>query len=280
MFRLATVAGRAALVDDRTFVDLAALAGDEALADPMVAIARHRQLHDLQALVDADHPAALDAEDVVLDPPVPRPQKVFAIGLNYRAHAAEMGRELPPAPLTFTKFPSSLNGPTGDIPLSGATVDWEVELVVVIGDGGRRIPRENAWEHVAGLTLGQDVSDRTVQNLGSPPQFSLGKSFDGYAPLGPTVVSVDTFDDPDDIGLWCEVEGERMQDSRTSDLIFAVPEIVEYLSSICTLVPGDIVFTGTPSGVGQGRGRFLRPGELVVSGAERIGELRNRCVAG
>jgi 2,4-diketo-3-deoxy-L-fuconate hydrolase len=280
MFRLASVAGRATLVDDRTIVDLAALADDEALADPMVAIARHRELHDLQGLVDATHPAATDVEQVVLDAPVPRPQKVFAVGLNYRAHAAEMGRELPPAPLTFTKFPSSLNRPTGDIPLSGDTVDWEVELVIVIGDGGRRIPRERAWEHVAGLTLGQDVSDRTVQNLGSPPQFSLGKSFDGYAPLGPCIVSVDAFDDPDDIGLWCEVQGERMQDARTSDLIFPVPEIVEYLSSICTLAPGDLVFTGTPSGVGQGRGRFLRPGELVVSGAERIGELRNRCVAG
>jgi 2,4-diketo-3-deoxy-L-fuconate hydrolase len=280
MFRLASAAGRAVLVDDPVAVDLASLADDETLADPMAAIARHRELHDLQALVGPEHPAAVAVEHAELDAPVPRPQKVFAVGLNYRMHAAEMGRDLPPAPLTFTKFANSLNRPSGDIPLSGDTVDWEVELVVVIGDGGRHIPRDRAWDHVAGLTLGQDVSDRTVQNLGSPAQFSLGKSFDGYAPLGPYVVSVDAFDDPDDIGLWCEVDGERMQDGRSSDLIFSVPEVVAYLSSICTLASGDIVFTGTPSGVGQGRGRFLRPGELVVSGAERIGELRNRCVAG
>jgi 2,4-diketo-3-deoxy-L-fuconate hydrolase len=280
MFRLASIAGRATLLDGSTGVDVAALAGDEALADPMAALARHRELHHLQDAVGPDHPAASEVDPSDLDVPVPRPQKVFGIGLNYRRHAAEMGRELPPAPLTFTKFPSALNRPTGDIPLSGDTVDWEVELVVVIGTAGRRIPRDRAWEHVAGLTLGQDVSDRTLQNLGNPPQFSLGKSFDGYAPVGPAVVSVDAFADPDDIGLWCEVDGERMQDGRTSDLIFGVPEVVEYLSSICTLVPGDLVFTGTPSGVGQGRGRFLRAGELVVSGAEGIGELRNRCVDG
>jgi len=279
MFRLASNAGRAVLVGADTAADLATLAGEDALADPMVAIARHRELHELQGRVGQGHRGGVELAALDLGAPVPRPQKVFGIGLNYRAHAAEMGRDLPPAPLTFTKFPSALNGPTGDIPLSGDTVDWEVELVVVIGTGGRHIARHDAWDHVAGLTLGQDVSDRTVQNLGSPAQFSLGKSFDGYAPLGPAVVSVDTFDDPDDIGVWCDVAGERMQDGRSSDLIFAIPELVEYLSSICTLTPGDLIFTGTPSGVGQGRGRFLRPGELVVSGAEHIGELRNRCVA-
>jgi 2,4-didehydro-3-deoxy-L-rhamnonate hydrolase len=278
MFRLATADGRAVLLDEEWVVDLASLARDPALADPMVAISRHAELHALQTSVGSDAEGSRRRTDVRLGVPVPRPQKVFGIGLNYRSHAAETGAEPPPAPLTFTKFPSCLNHATGDIVLSGDTVDWEVELVVVIGRGGRHIERTDAWDHVAGLTLGQDISDRTVQRTGTPPQFSLGKSFDGYGPIGPEVVSVDAFEDPDDIGLWCEVAGERMQDGRTRDLIFPVPELVAYLSTICTLQPGDLVFTGTPAGVGAARNRFLAPGELIVSGAEIIGEMQNRCV--
>jgi len=203
---------------------------------------------------------------------------VFGNVLNYRALAVETHATLPPSPLTFTKFPSCLAGPTSTIELSGDHVDWEVELVVVVGTGGRRIAAADAWSHVAGLTLGQDISDRIVQRAGTPPQFSLGKSFDGYGPIGPAVVSVDSFANPDDIELWCDVAGERMQHSRTSDLIFDVPALVSYLSSICTLAAGDLVFTGTPSGVGAGRDRYLRAGETIDSGAEVIGELHNRCV--
>jgi 2,4-didehydro-3-deoxy-L-rhamnonate hydrolase len=279
MFRLANVAGRAALVDHDRVHDLAGLSGDEALSDPMVAIARHAELHAFQdAAVAAEPTGPLDPER--LGPCVPRPRKVFAIGLNYRSHAAESNLEVPTAPVTFTKFPSCLSGPHDDIALSGSSVDWEVELVVVIGDGGRLIGADEAWDHVAGLCVGQDVSDRKVQLTGNPAQFSLGKSFDTYGPIGPAVVSVDAVADPDDIALWCEVDGERMQDARTSDLIFPVPELIAYLSSICTLEPGDLIFTGTPGGVGAGRGRFLRPGEVVVSGAEGIGGLRNRCRTG
>jgi 2-keto-4-pentenoate hydratase/2-oxohepta-3-ene-1,7-dioic acid hydratase in catechol pathway len=209
---------------------------------------------------------------------VPRPAKVFGIGLNYKSHANESNMELPPAPLTFTKFPSCLVGPTDDVVLSGDVVDWEVELVVVIGKGGRHIAREAAWSHVAGITLGQDISDRVVQTAGKPPQFSLGKSFDTYGPIGPVLVSVDSFANPDDIGLWCDVSGERMQDARSSDLIFDVPYLVSYLSSICTLEAGDMIFTGTPDGVGMARGRLLKDGDVIDSGAEVIGALRNRCV--
>jgi 2-keto-4-pentenoate hydratase/2-oxohepta-3-ene-1,7-dioic acid hydratase in catechol pathway len=209
---------------------------------------------------------------------VPRPAKVFGIGLNYKSHANESNMELPPAPLTFTKFPSCLVGPTDDVVLSGDVVDWEVELVVVIGEGGRHISREAAWSHVAGITLGQDISDRVVQTAGKPPQFSLGKSFDTYGPIGPVLVSVDSFANPDDIGLWCDVSGERMQDARSSDLIFDVPYLVSYLSSICTLESGDMIFTGTPDGVGMARGRLLKDGDVIDSGAEVIGALRNRCV--
>ena len=279
MFRLANVAGRSALLDDSHWYDLAALAGDDALADPMVAIERFEDLHAVAAGLAGATPSGALA-DTVLDVCVPRPAKVFAIGLNYRSHAAESNMQLPPAPLTFTKFPSCLVGPTADVVLSGPAVDWEVELVVVIGRGGRNIDKADAWAHVAGLTLGQDISDRHVQLTGTPPQFSLGKSFDTFGPIGPAIVSVDAFENPDDIGLWCDVAGERKQEARTTDLIFDVPTLIEYLSSICTLSPGDIVFTGTPDGVGGPTGRFLQPGEVIDSGAEVIGALRNTCVAG
>lgn len=278
MFRLANVHGRAALLDGEHWFDLATVADDPSLADPMAAVARHADLHLAQRRLDG-RPADGALNQVTLGTCVPRPQKVFGIGLNYRSHAEETGAPLPPTPLTFTKFPSCLAGPTADIRLSGDTVDWEVELVVVIGTGGRHIARADAWSHVAGLTLGQDISDRTVQRAGTPPQFSLGKSFDGYGPIGPAVVSVDAFADPDDVELWCDVSGERMQHSRSSDLIFDVPALVEYLSSICTLAPGDLIFTGTPSGVGAARGRFLAPGDVIDSGADVIGALRNHCVA-
>ncbi len=277
MFRLISVAGRSALQAGEHWHDLAALSSDPTLADPMVAIARHAELHAFHDAAEGRAPDGAVA-DVTLGVCVPRPAKVFAIGLNYGRHAAESGMELPPAPLTFTKFPSCLVGPTADIELSGPSVDWEVELVAVIGTGGRHISESDAWSHVAGLTLGQDISDRPVQLTGKPPQFSLGKSFDTFGPIGPAVVSIDQFPDPDDIGLWCDVAGERMQDARSNDLIFGVAHLVSYLSSICTLEPGDLIFTGTPDGVGAARGRFLADGEEIVSGAEVIGELHNRCV--
>jgi 2-keto-4-pentenoate hydratase/2-oxohepta-3-ene-1,7-dioic acid hydratase in catechol pathway len=277
MFRLANINSRTALLTESRWFDLATIADDPSLADPLTAIARHAELHDLAAALGEHAPTGALGE-VELGAPVPRPAKVFAIGLNYRSHAAESNMALPPAPLTFTKFPSCLVGPTSDVVLSGPAVDWEVELVAVIGTGGRDIPREAAWHHVAGLTLGQDISDRTVQFTGTPPQFSLGKSFDTFGPIGPAIVSVDAFPDPDDIGLWCDVAGERMQHARSTDLIFGIPELVSYLSSICTLDPGDLIFTGTPAGVGVARGRFLADGEVIDSGAEVIGTLRNRCV--
>jgi len=275
MFRLTNINGRSAFQFDDGFVDVAKTAGDESLADPMVAIARFGELSALYEKAAGSAKAA-GTPGVC----VPKPSKVFGIGLNYKSHAAESNMELPPAPLTFTKFPSCLVGPTADVELSGDAVDWEVEIVVVIGKGGRHIAESAAWSHIAGLTLGQDISDRKVQTAGKPPQFSLGKSFDTYGPIGPAIVSVDAFPNRDDIGLWCDVSGERMQDSRTSNLIFTIPYLVSYLSSICTLESGDVIFTGTPDGVGMARGRLLRAGDVIDSGAEVIGTLRNVCVAG
>lgn len=279
MFRLVNVNGRAALEHDAAWYDLAELSGDASFNDPLIAVSRHRELHGLSERCASATRGGLLTE-TVLGAPVPRPRQSFGIGLNYRDHAGETGAQLPPAPLTFTKFPSCIAGPTADVPLSGEMVDWEVEIVAVIGSEASHVAVADAWSAVAGLTLGQDISDRAVQMTGAPPQFSLGKSFANFGPIGPAIVSVDAFDDPDDIALWCDVAGERMQDARSSQLIFSIPTLVAYLSSICTLYPGDVIFTGTPSGVGVARGRFLAAGEVIVSGAGVIGELRNTCVPG
>lgn len=278
MFRLLSVDGRTALEHAGGVHDVARLAGDESLSSARSCLARRDELHALARRCPDTAPDAAVA-DVVPGPPVPDPRQVFGIGLNYRSHAAESGLELPPAPLTFTKFPSCLSGPTADVVLSGALVDYEAEVVVVIGDRCRGVAEDRAWDVVAGITAGQDISDRQVQLAGSPPQFCLGKSFLGYGPIGPAVVSVDAFPDPDDIALRCELGGQVVQEASTADLIFGVPKLVSYLSSICTLYPGDLIFTGTPDGVGMARGRFLVPGDEIVTRVEGVGELRNRCVA-
>jgi 2-keto-4-pentenoate hydratase/2-oxohepta-3-ene-1,7-dioic acid hydratase in catechol pathway len=277
-FRLGTVDGRAVLVDDQDgWHDLATLAGDEGMVDPTVALA---DPSSLAALADRLDPAAAHGplDDVTLGPPVPRPRQVFGIGLNYRSHAEETGAQIPPTPLVFTKFPGCLCGPTDDVELVTETVDYEVELVVVIGPGGRGIPREAAWDHVAGVTIGQDLSDRALQFASAPPHFDLGKSRPGYGPIGPLVVSTDRVADPDDLALSCSVNGEVRQDDRTSGLIVDVPELVAYLSSILELFPGDLIFTGTPAGVGMTDGRFLAPGDVLESTIEGLGTLRNHCV--
>ncbi len=279
MFRLVNVDGRAALELDGSWFDLATLSGDDALADPMVAVARHHELHDLAGRLGAAAPGGAVAE-TTLGAPVPRPRQVFGIGLNYAEHAGESGQPLPTVPLTFTKFPSCIVGPTSDVPVTGPMVDWEVEVVAVVGAEASHVAVADGWNYVAGLTLGQDISDRAVQLSDSPPQFSLGKSFAAFGPTGPALVSLDAFADVDDVGLWCDVNGEHMQEGRTNDLIFSVPQLVAYLSSICTLYPGDLLFTGTPSGVGLARGQFLAVGDELVSGAEGLGELRNRLVEG
>ena len=226
-----------------------------------------------------ESPVPLDRS--LLGAPSPSPRQVFGVGLNYAAHAAEGGMEPPEAPPIFTKYLSSLVGPFGEVVLPSATVDWEVELVVVLGIASTRVAEEDAWGHVAGLTVGQDLSDRVVQMQPPAAQFSIGKSFPGFGPTGPWLVTPDELDDPDDLGLGCEVNGESMQDGRTSDLIFSVPKLIAYLSSVVTLHPGDLIFTGTPSGVGVGRRppRFLGVGDELTTHIEGIGEMRHRLVA-
>ncbi len=218
-----------------------------------------------------------------LGAPAPAPRQVFAIGLNYRAHAAESHFDVPDEPtVMFTKWPSCLTGPvtTVELPPGGHT-DWEVELVVVIGRTAHRIPADDAWQHVAGLTVGQDLSERITQTSGPSPQFSLGKSLPGFGPTGPWLVTPDEFDDPDDLELGCAINGEQVQKGRTSDLVFSVPLLISRLSHKLPLLPGDILFTGTPAGVGLGRTppRYLDPGDELVSYVSGIGELRQQFVA-
>ena len=220
-------------------------------------------------------------DESLLQCPVPRPRQVFAIGLNYRSHAEESGMAVPEVPATFTKFPASLGGPFDDVEIIGDSIDWEVELVVVIGNQADHVAEADAWGYIAGLTVGQDISDRHLQ-FAAGMQFSLGKSRRGYGPMGPWVVTPDEVPDPDDLGLGCSVDGETVQDARTSDLIFSVPSLIAELSSVLPLLPGDIIFTGTPAGVGMTRKppRSLQPGQVLETWIEGIGTIRNHCVRG
>jgi 2-keto-4-pentenoate hydratase/2-oxohepta-3-ene-1,7-dioic acid hydratase in catechol pathway len=217
-----------------------------------------------------------------LDAPSPWPLQVFGIGLNYRSHAEESGMDIPKAPMTFTKFTSSISGPNADIPVVGATVDWEVELVAVIGTGGRDIKKSDAWAHVAGICVGQDISDRALQFVSQPAQFNLGKSRKGYSPFGPWLIDAVDVPNRDALHMTCTLNGEEIQNTITDDLIFDVGDIIEYLSSIVELLPGDVIFTGTPGGVGVSRKPpvFLKAGDVLVSTIDGIGTTTNHCIQG
>lgn len=276
--RLAVVDGRATLVTADGLVDVA-----EAGGFPSDVAALYPVWDEVREWAEAY--ASVGAEAVLPDaerlgPVSPRPAQVFAIGLNYVDHAAESGFAVPEHPIVFTKFASSITGPSGELMLPGDAVDWEIELVAVVGAGGRDIPAAEAWDRLAGVTIGQDYSERDVQFLGAPAQFSLGKSFPGFAPIGPVLVTPDELPDPASIVLECAVGDEVVQSAALSDLVFPIPRLVELLSAVVTLLPGDLIFTGTPPGVGFGRSprRYLRDGEVVTSRITGIGEMRQVCV--
>lgn len=275
---LVNASGRAALSDGERLVDVEEASGGRFSSNPMDALGSWRTFRDWAAGRTATDGAP--AANTALGPPVPAPQKIFGVGLNYTDHAEEAGLDLPKEPLIFTKFPNCLVGPRADVVLTSNRVDYEVELVVVIGEGGRNVSEANALEHVAGYCVGQDISDRRMQFAGKPPQFSMGKSVDTFGPIGPGVVPLDQVKDPNDLAISCEVSGEVLQDARTSLMVFSVAELVAFLSRYCTLAPGDLIFTGTPAGVGSVRDprRYLAAGDVITSTIEGLGTIQNRCV--
>lgn len=276
--RIANVSGRAALMIDGLAVDLASASRGRFGPDPQ---ALYEQFDEMAGwAASAELPPGRQWEKSELGSPAPAPRQVFAIGLNYREHARESGFDVPSFPSVFTKFATSISGPYTEVTLPDGNVDWEIELVAVIGRRARNVTADQAWSHVAGLTAGQDISERVLQMAGSPPQFSLAKSYPGFAPIGPWLVTADEFENPDDLELQCQVNGEQMQKSRTSDLIFGVPELIERLSAVTPMLPGDVIFTGTPPGIGNARNpkRFLQPGEVLTSSIQGIGELRQTFV--
>jgi 2-keto-4-pentenoate hydratase/2-oxohepta-3-ene-1,7-dioic acid hydratase in catechol pathway len=216
-------------------------------------------------------------------PPVPDPRKILCIGLNYADHARESGATPPDEPVLFNKFPTALiaHGEPIVLPRVSQEVDYEAELVVVIGRGGRHIPRERAFEHVAGYCPGHDVSARDWQLHKPGKQWLLGKTFDTFAPCGPALVTRDEVPDPGKLRVRFRLNGETMQDSNTDQFIFPVDELVAYVSQVCTLEPGDLIYTGTPPGVGFARKPpvFLKPGDVAEVEIEGLGVLRNPVVA-
>ncbi|KXF53336.1 fumarylacetoacetate hydrolase [Rhodococcus sp. SC4] len=278
--RVANQAGRLQVVADGIAVDVEAASGGRFSAEPQQIYDRWDEFTAWAATVDfTDGAPVVESE---LGAPVPRPGQIFAVGVNYADHVEESGLTLPDAPFVFTKFPASITGPYDTIEHPGGSVDFEVELVAVIGKEARNVPASEGWEYVAGLTLGQDLSERDLQLSGPPPQqFTLGKSFAGFAPIGPVLVTPDEFADPDDIEVSTVLSGELMQNSRTRHLIFPIPVLVSYLSSILPLRPGDLIFTGTPSGIGFTRDpkRLIGVDDELVSRADTIGEMRHHFAA-
>ena len=286
--RIANIDNRAALVigdeGGERGIDLAHAShgrfgpGLQAVYEDFGAVTAWAAEQDLSALADD----SFAIERSRLGAPSPTPRQVFAVGLNYHAHAAESGFDSPThLPPVFTKYASSFSGPDTDVVIpAGGNVDWEIELVV-IGRETSNIDVADAWSNVAGLTVGQDISERITQTRGPAPQFGLGKSFAGLSPQGPWLVTPDEFADPNDLELGCAIDGEEVQKGRTRDLIFPVSQLIATLSRNVTLYPGDVIFTGTPAGVGVGREpqRFLQVGEKLDSWIDGIGQLHQRFVA-
>jgi 2-keto-4-pentenoate hydratase/2-oxohepta-3-ene-1,7-dioic acid hydratase in catechol pathway len=289
--RLANLQGRAVLVTSRAdgadgAVDVAEASGGRFGPSPRAVF------EDWNAFTtwatDADLGAATPFDAADLGAPVPDPRQVFAIGLNYRDHADESKLDHPEHLVVFTKFASSLAGPNVTVELPSDKVDYETELVVVIGREVHEADLETARSAVAGYAVGQDYSEREVQRRGPAPQFSLGKSYPNFAPFGPAIVTADELASPDALRVSAVLEGPSaaehggswtVQDGTTADLIFPVEQIVADLSQVVTLYPGDLIFTGTPAGVGMARGFFLQPGDVLTSTIEGVGTITNRLVA-
>ena len=280
--RLANYQGRATIVVHGHAVDVEHATGGQLSSDPMVLshLEHHHLLQAVAMAVDvADWPLV---DEVHLGAPVPRPPKGFGVALNYRQHAIESGRDLPTEPHLFAKLENCVCGPFDEIvvPAGLTQIDYEAELVIVFGRTCKQATRENAWSHLAGVTVGQDISDRGEQFRPPVKQFTVAKTYDTFGPIGPYLVTVDELAQPDALELEGRLSGEVMQHSNTSDLIFDVPALVVWLSRYITFQPGDLLWTGTPGGVGEARTpqRFLRAGDVLETEIEGIGTMRNPVV--
>jgi len=240
-----------------------------------------KALEAARALAERGDAKQIRLEEVQLMAPVLRPGKILCVGLNYRDHAIESNMAIPEVPTIFLKLPNAVTGPDSEIilPRNSTQPDYEAELAAVIGRGGKNIRREDWKQHVLGYTILNDVSARDVQLATS--QWTLGKSFDTFAPLGPAIVTTDEIEDPHTLDIELSIGGEVLQRSNTRHLIFKLPDLIAHLSSVISLEPGDIISTGTPAGVGLGRTpkRWLQPDETITISIERIGKLINRTVA-
>ena len=278
--RLANLDGRAVIVLDGHAVDVERASDGRLSSDPMVLsdLANHDTLRAVAAAADASAWPVVDESK--LGAPVPRPPKGYGVGLNYKQHAIESGRELPTEPHLFAKTENCVCVPFDEIviPQGLDMIDYETELVIVFGRTCKGATRENAWSFLAGVTCGQDISDRGEQFRPPLKQFTIAKSYDTFGPIGPYLVTADELPDPDALSLTGVVSGEVMQEANTNDLIFDVPALVVWLSRYITFQPGDLVWTGTPGGVGEARGRFLRAGDVVETTIEGIGTMRNPVV--
>jgi 2,4-didehydro-3-deoxy-L-rhamnonate hydrolase len=274
--RIGNLAGRSAIITDSGAIDVEEVSGGRFSADPQAVYDDWDKFVSWAAQAPSNSAQAYDDKQLLA--PVPRPRQVFGIGLNYPTHAAEAELDNPTFPHAFTKFPCSIAGPDAVVTLPSDTTIWEAELVVVIGTGGHRIAEETGWSHVAGLTVGQDLSNREF--ILQPPwlQLSLGKSFPNFGPIGPWVVTPDEFDNPGDLVIECQRNGEVIQLARTSEMVFDVPALISKLSTVVTLMAGDIIFTGTPATVGLSsqEPQFLMPGDALDTTIEGIGTLRTR----
>ena len=281
--RFANVSGRACLVLDGRAVDIERASRGALSSDPMTTadLANHGSLQALAGEVD---PLAWpELDEAALGPPLPRPGKIIALALNYRGHAEEAGLAIPTEPHVMAKFPTCVCGPGDDVPIGDLQmVDYEVELVLAVGRRCKGVAAADAWRYISGLTCGNDVSDRNEQFRPPVRQFSLAKSYDAFGPTGPTMITPDEVADPDDLALACRVDGEVRQQARTSDFIFDVRYLMAWLSRYVTLEVGDLIFTGTPGGVGDSMDppSYLRDGQVVEIEIEGIGVLRNRIVTG